>query len=91
MCIRDSRCTDGGEIWRGGGDSVPNFTPPTSFEPVCDQLRAGSNLLEAGRRQVRTSFESDSVMEFGFNLADDAKRRYQLPLRHAATPTLKLL
>jgi len=22
-----TRCTDGGEIWHGGGDPMPNFTP----------------------------------------------------------------
>jgi len=22
-----TRCTDGGEIWHGGGSSMPNFTP----------------------------------------------------------------
>ena len=55
------------------------------FEPICDQLRAGSSYLVARTcsklvadrlepcsfepvcDQLRTSFEPDSVMEFGFN------------------------
>jgi len=43
--------------WLEAGRRQVRSWSPTSFEPVCDQLR--------------TSFEPDSVMEFGFKSANE--------------------